>query len=97
MKYFIIDKEEDNTYTIWFSDAFYKLFHPYYKGGSYWNVMYRLWGLKPRDFYHYCGFKYNAYFKPSDCIRHVKMFFLDKKSAETFCEEAERRINMGRD
>lgn len=94
MKYFRIDKEEDNTYTVWFSDAFYKLFQPYYKGGSYWNTMYRLFGLKPQDFYHYCGFTFHAFYKPSDCIRNVKMFFTNKKDAEAFCREAERRLEM---
>lgn len=92
MKYFDCQKEEDNTFSICFTDAFYKLFSPYYKGRSYWNIMYRLWGLMPRDFYHYCGFTYNAYFKPSDCIRHVKMFFLNKKDAENFCRDTERRL-----
>lgn len=96
MKYFRIDKEEDNTYTIWFSEAFYKIFSPCYKGNSYWNVMYRLWDLTPQDFYHYCGATYNAFYKPSDCIRHIKMFFISKNDAEAFCREAEKRINMGR-
>lgn len=97
MSFFRVEKEENNTYSVYFSEKFYELFQPYYCGGSYWNVLYRVWGLMPRDFYHYCGFTYNAYFKPSDCIRNVKMFFTKKSDAIAFCDEGDRRINVSKE
>ena len=94
MKYTRIqDNAEDNTFSIFWSDNFYAIFQPYCGTGSYNNIYYRLFGLRPRDFYHYVGANYNATFRKSPVLaRHVYMRFANKNDAIRFANEIDRRI-----
>lgn len=90
--FFKVEENDDKTYSIAFTDTFYKKMTPYYRGGSYWNVLYRLFNMLPQDFYHYVGFAYGASFKKSDCIRNVRMLWNDKENAKKFCDDANKRF-----
>ena len=48
-KSFLYEKDQ---YTIVMTDEFYKYCQPLYEKGSYFNIVYRLFGLLPQDFYH---------------------------------------------
>lgn len=91
--FFEIAQDENKNFVLSFTDTFYKKMSPYYRGDSYCNVLYRLFGLLPQDFYHYCGITYAAQFRPSESIRHVQMYWTDKNNAEKFCKEANLRMN----
>ncbi len=95
MKYIKIEQNFDGNYELRYTNAFYDIFMPLYKGhNSYWNVMFRVFGLLPRDFYHYVGAHYGASFQPHKYIRkHITMFWTDKKKAETFARELDSRID----
>ena len=88
--YFKVEQDSDN-YIIMMTEKFYKYTTPYFNN-SYFNIMYRLFNLLPKDFYHYVGYKYNASFKKCDYLYFVKMFFKEKKDAQTFCKELNRRF-----
>ena len=96
--YFKVEQDND-IYVIMMTDKFYKYTLPYFND-SYFNIMYRLFNLLPKDFYHYVGFKYKAQFQKSKYLSNfVKMSFKEKENAETFCKEVNRRfqycINRG--
>ena len=93
MTYTRIEKNEDGYYSFYFNDNFYNLFQPHYSGGSYHNVLWRLFGLAPQDFYHYLGAHYNANFKPSSIISfHIYPLFTTKEDAIAFTNEVDKRI-----
>lgn len=93
MSYTRIQINDDKTYSVFWSDAFYPLFHPYYIRGSYFNVMYRLFGLLPRDFYHYIGATYNATFRKSPVLaNYIYVRFNKQSDAERFAAEVNHRI-----
>ena len=54
--YFKVEQDND-TYVIKMTDKFYKYTLPYFNQ-SYFNILYRLFNLLPKDFYHYIGYKY---------------------------------------
>lgn len=85
---------EKDKYTIVMTDDFYKYCQPLYEKGSYFNIVYRLFGLLPQDFYHYVGYKYNAFFMKSDSLKnYVKMFFKTKKDVDELVKELNRRFD----
>lgn len=90
--FFTVEKNDDKTFSLALTDAFYKKMYPHYCGGSYWNVLYRLFNMLPQDFYHYVGFTYKASFKKSESIRHIYMFWTKEKDAKMFCDELNRRF-----
>lgn len=91
--FFEVIQDEDKKFIIFFTEAFYNKMTPYYRGDSYFNVLYRLFGLLPQDFYHYCGFTYKAQYRPIESIRHVYMYWTNKSDAEAFCQEINSRLN----
>jgi hypothetical protein len=90
--YFKVEQDNDN-YTIMMTENFYKYTLPYYND-SYFNIMYRLFNLLPKDFYHYVGFKYKAQFQKSKYLSNfVKMSFKKESDAKEFCKECNRRFH----
>lgn len=93
MNFTKINQNEDFSYSIFFNENFYKIFSPYYDGDSYFNILYRLFGMMPQDFYHYVGATYKAFFKPSAFLKnHIYMQFKVKELAAKFADEIDRRI-----
>ena len=93
MKYTRIVQNEDKSYSVYFNDDFYTIFYQYYDGDSYFNVVYRLFGLLPQDFYHYIGATYHAYFKPSKYLSNfIYTLFKEKNDAIKFANEIDNRI-----
>lgn len=89
--YFKVEQDND-IFDIKMTEKFYKLTSRYFND-SYFNIFYRLFNLLPQDFYHYVGFKYKARFQKSKYLSNfVKMFFKNKKDAELFCKEINRRF-----
>ena len=89
--YFKVEQDND-VYVIMMTDKFYNYTLPYYND-SYNNIMYRLFNLLPKDFYHYIGYKYNAQFQKSKYLANfVKTSFKKKEDAENFCKECNRRF-----
>lgn len=86
------DGEIKNAYTVRLSNEFYKYVTPYYKGDSYWNIVYRLYNLLPYDFYHYISSVYHAHYRKMDKIRWFKILFYDKKDCEAFCRDLNTRM-----
>ena len=90
--YFKVEQDNDN-YIIMMTEKFYKYALPYYND-SYFNIMYRLFNLLPKDFYHYVGFKYKAQFQKSKYLSNfVKMSFKKESDAKEFCKECDRRFH----
>ena len=89
--YFKVEQDEEN-FIIYMNDKFYEYCGKYSKNESFFNIIYRLFNLLPKDFYHYVGYKYNASFKKCDYLYFVKMFFKEKKDAQAFCKELNRRV-----
>ena len=89
--YFKVEQDND-TYVIMMTDKFYKYTLPYFNQ-SYFNILYRLFNLLPKDFYHYIGYKYNAQFQKSKYLANfVKTSFKKKEDAENCCKECNRRF-----
>ena len=91
--YFKIAQDENKTYEVRMTEKFYKYACPFYKKDSYYNIIYRLFNLLPKDFYHYIGTTYHAQFQKSKYIRHVHMTFKNEKDAKNFCNELNRRFH----
>lgn len=88
-----IEQMDNKNYEIYFTDKFYENFYPYYNGSSYFNILYRLFGLLPRDFYHMVGASYHAIYVPSRFIKNfIHMQFQNKTDAANFCREVDHRI-----
>ena len=95
MSYTRIEQNDDKTYSIFFDDSFYKIFYQFYNGNSYFNVLYRLFGLLPQDFYHMVGARYNAIYKPSPYLKTlIYMQFKNKSDAIKFANEIDKRIDF---
>ena len=96
MKYLEARENTNKTYSIQFTNHFYDIFRPYIqKGGSYFNVLYRLFGMLPQDFYHYIGSTYHATFKRSNLIKDIiYVEFSDKTDVQSFIKEIEGRLNF---
>lgn len=93
MIYTMIDTYDNNTYHVRFTSEFINLFKPYCTRGSYINILYRLFGLLPQDFYHYLHNQYNASFQPNPYIkRHIRVQFKNKQDAIQFANEIDNRI-----
>ena len=93
MSYVKIEQNEDFTFSIAFTEKFYEVFEKYYKGGSYFNILFRLFGMLPQDFYHYVDAVYGASFKPSKFLMNfIHMSFKVKDNAIRFADEIDRRI-----
>ena len=93
MKLTRIEQNEDKTYSLYFDEDFYKYFTKYYKKDSYFNILYRIFGLLPQDFYHYIGATFGAQFKPSPLLHNfIYTFFIDKQNAIAFANEVDRRL-----
>ena len=89
--YFKVEQDE-NQFNIRMTDNFYKLTTSYFHD-SYFNIMYRLFNLLPKDFYHYVGYKYKAQFQKSKYLQNfVKMSFKTEADASEFCKELNRRF-----
>ena len=88
--YFRIE-EDENKYSIKMTENFYKYTTPYFHQ-SYFNIMYRLFDLMPRDFYHYVGYTYHAGFQKSKYINFSHMYFENINDAKQFCEELNKRF-----
>ena len=97
MKYTKLEQYENGTYGIYFTDNFYNLFERYYQPGnyfnSYFNILFRLFGLLPQDFYHMVGSQYKAIFQPDPYYKHhIRLQFKTKQDGEQFLKEIDRRI-----
>lgn len=92
MKLTRIEQQEDKSYMIFFDEDFYKHFTQFYVKNSFFNILYRIFGLLPQDFYHYVGATYHAHYKPSSLIRAVHMLFKNKSDAINFANEIDRRL-----
>lgn len=88
--YFYIE-EDENKYSIKMTENFYKYTTPYFHQ-SYFNIMYRLFDLMPRDFYHYVGYTYHAVFQKSKYINFIHMYFENINDAKQFCKELNLRF-----
>ena len=88
--YFRIE-EDENKYSIKMTENFYKYTTSYFHQ-SYFNIMYRLFDLMPRDFYHYVGYTYHASFQKSKYINFIHMYFESIKDAKEFCKELNKRF-----
>ena len=94
MSYIEILQNDNKTYSFHFSSEFYKIFEPYYQGDSYFNILYRLFGLLPQDFYHMLGSTYHATFSPSKLVSFViHTEFPNKTDIINFANEVDKRIN----
>lgn len=94
MKYTKIEVNDNETYSIYFTNKFYDIFTPYYQCGSYFNILYRLFGLLPQDFYHMAAQSYNATFQPNPYVKkHIRMQFKNKADAIKLCNEIDSRIS----
>ena len=71
--YFRIE-EDENKYSIKMTENFYKYAIPYFHQ-SYFNIMYRLFDLMPRDFYHYIVYTYHAIFQKIKYINFIHIYF----------------------
>ena len=95
MKLTRIVTNDDNTYSLYFDEDFYKYFNPYYVKSSYYNILYRIFGLLPQDFYHYIGATYNAQFKPSPIIKgFIYTQFKNKNDIIQFANEVDKRLTQ---
>lgn len=93
IKYIQIVEAEDKLYLIYFSPKFYDLFDLFYKPeGSYYNILYRLFGLLPQDFYHMLAKEYHAIFQKSPVLKNHVYVRFKHADALTFCNEINRRI-----
>lgn len=93
MTYTELSSYDNGTYRVAFTNAFIDLFKKYCTGGSYYNILYRLFGLLPQDFYHYINKKYNASFQPNPYVkRHIRVQFKNKDDAINFATEIDNRI-----
>ena len=88
--YFRIE-EDENKYSIKMTENFYKYTTPYFHQ-SYFNIMYRLFDLMPRDFYHYVAYTYHAVFQKSKYIKFIHMYFENINDAKQFCKELNSRF-----
>ena len=88
--YFYIE-EDENKYSIKMTENFYKYTTPYFHQ-SYFNIMYRLFNLMPRDFYHYVGYTYHKIIKKSKYINFIHMYFENINDAKQFCKELNSRF-----
>ena len=84
-------EEYEGKYYIKMTDKFYSLTVKYF-AHSYLNLMYRLFNMLPRDFYHYVGFVYNASFQKNKYINFINMFFEKEDDAKEFCKELNKRF-----
>lgn len=97
MNFTEIRKDDDGTYRVYFNENFYSCFIAYYDGDSYFNIYYRLFGLPPKDFYHFLGAKYNAQFKRSSTTPNlIHHYFSKREDAIAFANEVDRRLNYCR-
>lgn len=94
MKYIKVEESFGGGYELFFTNEFYKVFSPYYNHkNSYFNMMFKVFGLLPQDFYHYVGSNYGASFRPHKYVKkHITMFWEDKKKATLFAQEVDKRI-----
>ena len=88
--YFRIE-EDENKYSIKMTENFYKYTTPYFHQ-SYFNIMYRLFNLMPRDFYHYVGYTYHAVFQKSKYINFIHRYFENINDAKQYCKELNSRF-----
>lgn len=89
--YFFASDNLDGTYSVKMTDNFYK--HVSFNGHSYFDILYALFELSPRDFYHYIGAHYNAHFKKGAIPNFILMFFKNKQDCENLCKELNSRFN----
>ena len=89
--YFKIEKESNERYIIRMTDLFYKYCYPFYKRHSYFNILYRMYGLLPYDFYHYMSAKYNMHFEKGTCA--IISFFKTEKDAMNYCRDLNTRFD----
>lgn len=95
MKLTRVEQNEDKTYTFHFDEDFYKYFSKYYKKHSYFNILYRIFGLLPQDFYHYIGNTFKAHFKPSPYLHSlIYTYFINKEDAIAFTNEIDKRLTQ---
>lgn len=93
MTYTEIDTYDNGTFYVRFTHAYVDLFKEYCTGGTYTNILYRLFGLLPQDFYHYLNKQYNASFQPNPYVkRHIRIQFKNKNDAIQFANEIDKRI-----
>lgn len=95
IKYFEVQCENKQVYTVEFTAPLYEFFKGSYvngAGSSYKNIYYRLFGLLPYDYFHYIAFTYKAKFKKMS-IRWMKTYFENKTDAERFANECNKRMN----
>ena len=94
MKYVYYEQNDDNSYSLYFTDEFYALIRPHYHGGSYFDFLPRLFGLLPKDYHHYVGAHYNAFFKPSPNLQnHIYTRWKNLADLQRFGAEIDRRID----
>ena len=89
--YFIAFDNLDGTFSVKMTEEFYKYIS--FNGHSYFDILYELFGLYPRDFYHYVGAQYNAWFKKGSIPSFILMFFKNKTDCEALCKELNHRFD----
>ena len=96
IKYVKMDTNTINSqWSIYFTAEFYNKFHQYYNhDGSYFNILYRVFGILPQDFYHMAAAVYNASFILNPYYKkHVLMVFKNKNDGERLCKEINTRLS----
>ena len=89
-----LEQYDNGTYGIFFNDAFSDLFAKYCTSGSYFTIVFRLFGLLPYDFFQWCAREFNATFEPNPYIKtHIRMQFKNKSDALKLCAKINARIN----
>lgn len=89
--YFRVEQDGE-AFTFVMTKKFYDYAYPYFNQ-SYLNILYRLFNLLPKDFYHYIGYKYHAQYQKSKNIPDfIRMSFKTEADAKAFCKEANRRF-----
>ena len=93
--YYFCEVHENKTYGIRMTNKFYSYTEKFYCGDSYYNMMFRLFGLLPKDFFHYISSKYNAKFEEHPSLKnYIRTVFTNKEDAEKLCRELNRRFQI---
>lgn len=88
--YFMAFDNLDGTFSVKMTEKFYE--YVQFNGHSYFDILYALFDLKPRNFYHYVGAHYKASFRKGSIPNFILMFFKNKTDCKALCKELDRRF-----
>ena len=89
--YFTAFDNLDGTFSVKMTEEFYKYIS--FNGHSYFDILYKLFGLYPRDFYHYVGAQDNAWFKKGSIPSFNLMYIKNITDCEALCKELNNRFD----